>query len=136
MVLDGHDGENAVEYAKMSLAGHLLSREIVGGPQEVADAIKKAFIETEKNFFLGMDDPIGRRLALKAEINVSFYLPMLLSSLFLFGFCSNGLPLRTTLQKYFLNRWRSCSDWTLKSKAGQQLCYLWFAITCKYLMIG
>ena len=72
MVLDGHDGENAVEYAQMNIAGHLLSREIVGGPKEVADTIRRAFIETEQNFFLMMDDPIGRRLALKAEISVLF----------------------------------------------------------------
>lgn len=71
MVLDGHDGEKAVEFVKVTLAGQLLLHEIVGGPNEILVAIEKAFRETEKNFFLAMDDPIGRRLALRAEISVS-----------------------------------------------------------------
>lgn len=72
MVLDGHDGDNAVEYAQMSLAGRLLSDELPSDRTDVIlKTIERAFRQTEQYFFRTMDDLIGRRLALKSEISVS-----------------------------------------------------------------
>ena len=70
MVLDGHDGEKAADFAKLNIAGQLLAEEIVGGAAEVISKIDKVFKQTETQFFLGMDDSIIRKLTLQGEINV------------------------------------------------------------------
>lgn len=68
MVLDGHHGESAAEFAVMNLAGKILSESHIEDPKEL---LERVFHKTEDSFFLGMDDPIGRRLALKSELSVS-----------------------------------------------------------------
>lgn len=67
MVLDGHQGESAAEFTVLSLAGKILSEPRIEDPKSL---LERVFRETENSFFVGMDDPIGRRLALRAELSV------------------------------------------------------------------
>ena len=67
MVLDGHQGESAVEFTVLNLAGKILSESRIEDPKTL---LERVFRETEDSFFVGMDDPIGRRLALRAELSV------------------------------------------------------------------
>lgn len=66
MVLDGHQGESAAEFTVLSLAGKILSEPRIEDPKSL---LERVFRETENSFFVGMDDPIGRRLALRAELS-------------------------------------------------------------------
>ena len=71
MVLDGHDGDKAADFARLHIPGKLLAEGIRGGPEEVIRRINSAFKETEMQFFMAMDDALTRKLSLQSEINVS-----------------------------------------------------------------
>ena len=71
LVLDGHDGEKAADFARLHLPGQLLAQRLTGGPQAVFLAIGTAFKETEKQYFMALDDALTRKLSLQSEINVS-----------------------------------------------------------------
>ena len=72
MVLDGHDGETAADFACQHLASSLLHgiRQDCG-MDEVKRALQKAFIDTETQFFVKIDDAVIRKQTLMEEMSVS-----------------------------------------------------------------
>ena len=72
MVLDGHDGSRAVKFAQSHIPHFLLHSELVGGGDKmVMDALRKAIVKTEREFFIGVDPYITRKVTLQFEIEVS-----------------------------------------------------------------
>ena len=71
MVLDGHDGVKAVHFAQGFIPHLLLRSELVGGDQVVMKALRNAIVLTEREFFVGIDSYITRKLTLQLEIEVS-----------------------------------------------------------------
>ena len=71
MVLDGHDGTKACEFAQKHLPCVLLQSELEGGTEMVGRALRHAFMHTEREFFLGIDPQITRKITLQIEIQVS-----------------------------------------------------------------
>ena len=69
MVLDGHDGDRAAEFASVHLAGKLLGDDILH-ERDIPSLIRRAFRQTEIDFFKRLDDAIIRRMALIAEVRV------------------------------------------------------------------
>ena len=72
MVLDGHDGDRAAEFSCSHLAGKLLGDEILH-ERDIPNVIRRAFRQTEIEFFNRMDDTIIRRMALIAEVRVRLW---------------------------------------------------------------
>ena len=70
MVLDGHDGTKACDFAQKHLPSVLLSSELDGGMEVVGRAMRNAFLSTEREFFLGIDPHITRKITLQIEIQV------------------------------------------------------------------
>ena len=73
MVLDGHDGTRACDLAQKHIPSVLLrsSSELEGGREMVGRALRYAFMHTEREFFLGIDSQITRKITLQVEIKVS-----------------------------------------------------------------
>lgn len=72
MVLDGHDGEGAADFACSHLAGMLLQSNLEDGDEAaVRGALKQAFLDTETQFFVKIDDAVIRRQTLMEEMSVS-----------------------------------------------------------------
>lgn len=72
MVLDGHDGEGAAEFTCNQLAELLLQSNLEeGGEATVREALKRAFLNTETQFFVKIDDAVIRRQTLMEEMSVS-----------------------------------------------------------------
>ena len=71
MVLDGHDGSRAVKFAQTYIPHFLLRSELVGGDKRVMDALRSAIVRTEREFFIGVDPYITRKVTLQYEIEVS-----------------------------------------------------------------
>ena len=71
MVLDGHDGTRACEFAQKHLPSVLLRSELEGGTEMVGRALRHAFLHTEREFFLGIDPQVTRKITLQIEIQVS-----------------------------------------------------------------
>lgn len=71
MVLDGHDGSRAVKFALTHIPHLLLQSELMGGDRQVLDALKRAIVNTEREFFIGVDPYITRKVTLQFEIEVS-----------------------------------------------------------------
>ena len=70
MVLDGHDGVKAVDFAKPHIPHVLLHQDLSGGDKGVLDALRLAIVNTEQEFFLRIDGHITRKLTLQMEIEV------------------------------------------------------------------
>ena len=70
IVLDGHDGTRACEFAQKHLPSVLLSSELDGGVETVGRAMRWAFLNTEREFFRGIDPHITRKITLQIEIQV------------------------------------------------------------------
>ena len=70
MVLDGHDGTKACDFAQKHLPSVLLGSELDGGMEMVGRAMRSAFLSTEREFFLGIDPHITRKITLQIEIQV------------------------------------------------------------------
>lgn len=70
MVLDGHDGTKAVEFARRYIPHVLLQRNISGEEKEVKEALRTAFLRTEQTFFSRIDSYITRMISLQNEIDV------------------------------------------------------------------
>ena len=71
MVLDGHDGSKACEFTQKHIPSVLLRSELEGGHEVVERAVRTAFLDSEKQFFLGIDPHITRKITLQIEISVS-----------------------------------------------------------------
>ena len=72
MVLDGHDGIRACEFAQKHLPSVLLRCDINERDENtIITAVKSAFMRTERDFFVRIDPQITRKLTLQIEINVS-----------------------------------------------------------------
>ena len=71
LVLDGHDGIKAVNFAQGFIPHLLLNSELVGGDKRVMDALRSAIVRTEREFFIGIDPYITRKVTLQLEIEVS-----------------------------------------------------------------
>ena len=71
MVLDGHDGTKACDFAQKHLPSVLLSSELDGGMEVVGRAMRNAFLSTEREFFLGIEPHITRKITLQIEIEVT-----------------------------------------------------------------
>ena len=71
IVLDGHDGTKACEFAQKHLPSVLLQSELEGGTEVVGRALRHAFLHTEREFFLRIDPQITRKITLQIEIQVS-----------------------------------------------------------------
>jgi len=70
MVLDGHDGTRAVKFAQ-SYIPHVLLQSELGSDDYAVGALKKAIVETDKQFFISIDPYITRKFTLQLEIEVS-----------------------------------------------------------------
>jgi hypothetical protein len=70
MVLDGHDGARAVKFAQTHIPHYLLQSELVGGDRVVRNALYYAIVNTERDFFIGVDPYITRKVTLQYEIEV------------------------------------------------------------------
>ena len=71
MVLDGHDGSRACDFAQKHIPSVLLRSELEGGEEATSRAFHSAFMDTEKQFFLSIDPHITRKITLQIEIAVS-----------------------------------------------------------------
>ena len=73
MVLDGHDGETAADFACNHLSSYLLHGPVRpdSSDEEVKRAMQKAFRDTETQFFVKIDDAVIRKQTLMEEISVS-----------------------------------------------------------------
>jgi len=146
IVLDGHDGTKACEFAQKHLPSVLLQSELEGGTEVVGRALRHAFLHTEREFFLRIDPQITRKITLQIEIQVShctsspslymylsiecpkFPLTHLLSFFYEHSpssppsfFACSRRP--ATLQRpchYSQARWRRSNDWTTRSRVGRR----------------
>jgi len=71
MVLDGHDGSRACDFAQKHIPSVILRSELEGGEEATSRAFHSAFMDTEKQFFLSIDPHITRKITLQIEIAVS-----------------------------------------------------------------
>ena len=71
MVLDGHDGSRACDFAQKHIPCVMLSSALEGGEEVTRRAFHNAFVDTEKQFFLSIDPHITRKITLQIEIDVS-----------------------------------------------------------------
>jgi len=82
MVLDGHDGNRALEYVKEQMPEKILRMvEETISPDEIKHKFISIFKEVEKGFFHSMDDLLTERVVLKMDLNVSFFFWAFRSSL-------------------------------------------------------
>ena len=72
MVLDGHDGLKAVNFSQGFIPHLLLQSDLGGGDKRVMEALRSAIVKTEKEFFIGIDPYITRKVTLQLEIEVSW----------------------------------------------------------------
>lgn len=70
MVLDGHDGTKAVDFAQPRIPHHLLQQDFSRGERVVMEAFRRAIVNTDRDFFLRIDGHITRKLTLQMEIEV------------------------------------------------------------------
>ncbi len=82
MVLDGHDGIRACEFAQKHLPSVLLQSDI-RDEHSLLTALKRAFYLTEREFFMGIDPYITRRMTLQLEIDVSTVYIYFLNTIFI-----------------------------------------------------
>ena len=68
MVLDGHDGTRACDFVQKHLPHSVLRCDLERG--DIYKELVKAFRSTEREFFIGIDPHITRRLTLVIEIQV------------------------------------------------------------------
>lgn len=68
MVLDGHDGTRACDFVQKHLPHSVLRCDLERG--DIHTELIKAFRSTEREFFIGIDPHITRRLTLVIEIQV------------------------------------------------------------------
>jgi len=72
MVLDGHDGNRALEYVKEQMPEKILRMvEETVSHDEIKTNFVRIFKEIEKGFFHSMDDLLTERVVLKIDLNVS-----------------------------------------------------------------
>ncbi len=69
MVLDGHDGVRACEFAQKHLPSVFLQSDI-RDEYSLRTALQRAFYLTEMEFFVRIDPHITRRMTLQLEIDV------------------------------------------------------------------
>ncbi len=70
-MLDGHDGTKAVTFSQDFIPHLLLRSELSGGDKRVMDALRSAIVQTEREFFIGIDPYITRKVTLQLEIEVT-----------------------------------------------------------------
>jgi serine/threonine protein phosphatase PrpC len=73
MVLDGHHGSRACEFAMKRIPSLLLRYNMGESGEKAAEALKYAFENTEKNFFMMLDPSITRKMGLQLEMQVGIY---------------------------------------------------------------
>ena len=71
MVLDGHDGTRACDFVQKHLPYSVLRSDLESG--DLVKSLMMAFRSTEREFFIGIDPHITRRLTLVIEIQVNVY---------------------------------------------------------------
>ena len=71
IVLDGHDGIKAATFSQGFIPHLLLRSELGGGDKRVMEALRSAIVKTEREFFIGIDPYITRKVTLQLEIEVS-----------------------------------------------------------------
>ena len=70
MVLDGHDGTRACDFVQKHLPYSVLRSDLER--DNISTALTMAFKNTEREFFIGIDPHITRRLTLVIEIQVLY----------------------------------------------------------------
>ena len=70
MILDGHDGSKAVKFVYPHLPHLLLTSDMAGGEEIALKVIRQAILATEREFFIGIDPYIMRKVTLQIEIEV------------------------------------------------------------------
>lgn len=71
LVLDGHNGSRACEFAKKKIPSILLQRDVGANGERAAEALRHTFNQTERDFFLMLDQYITRKMVLQMEMQVS-----------------------------------------------------------------
>ena len=71
LVLDGHYGSRACDYALKHIPSLLLRYHMGEKGEKAAEALKYVFENTEKHFFMMLDPSITRKMGLQMEIQVS-----------------------------------------------------------------
>ena len=69
MVLDGHDGLRACEFARKHLPTAFL-KNVIHNESSLLESLRKAFFSTEREFFAHIDPHITRKRTLQFEIDV------------------------------------------------------------------
>ena len=70
MVLDGHNGSRACEFALKRIPSLLLQYNMGDNGENAAEALKHTFVNTEKHFFMMLDPSITRKMGLQMQIQV------------------------------------------------------------------
>lgn len=70
MVLDGHNGSRACDFAIKKIPSLLLQRNMGDNGERAAEVLRYAFENTEKNFFMMLDPSITRKMGLQMEMQV------------------------------------------------------------------
>ena len=70
MVLDGHDGSRACEFAQKHLPSMLCRSAMGDNGEHVMAALRLAFKDTEEQFFVALDHLILQKLAIQDQIQV------------------------------------------------------------------
>ena len=70
MVLDGHHGSRACEFAQKRIPSVLLRYNMGESGERAAEALKHAFENTEKHFFMMLDPSITRKMGLQMDLQV------------------------------------------------------------------
>ena len=70
MVLDGHNGCRACEFARKCIPSVLLQRDLGESGERAAESLRYTFARTEEKFFMMLDPSITRKMGLQMEMQV------------------------------------------------------------------
>ena len=91
MVLDGHNGSRACDFAIKRIPSLLLQRNMGDNGERAAEVLRYAFENTEKNFFMMLDPSITRKMGLQMEMQVCMYVLHIPTYILYSGFFSSVL---------------------------------------------
>ena len=71
LLLDGHNGSRACDFARRRIPSLLLQRNMGEGGERAAEALQYTFENAEKQFFMMLDPSITQKMSLQIEIQVT-----------------------------------------------------------------
>ena len=70
MVLDGHNGSRACDFARKRIPSILLQTDMGENGERAAEVLRYTFQNTEEKFFMMLDPSITRKMGLQMEMQV------------------------------------------------------------------